>query len=266
MSKKAIVVLTRGYANVRDYRNLIKRNNSITFLSEPDIDILIFHEGNIPESHQKYISSFSLHLKLIFICISEHAFSSDKKQIKFYEPTKTFGLNYRHMCSFWFADFWNYVQEYDYILRIDEDCIINFNVLQIFYNLEYKNKSAIYGDWILDNQYVTLGLNKFTQNFINREISKEKILSHKASGPYTNVFGLNLKILRQNKLVMQYIESIKESNNIYIYRWGDLPLWGEALFYFCNPESYCKLNTIKYFHGSHNSYVGQNTKKINLNI
>ena len=37
---------------------------------------------------------------------------------------------------------------------------------------------------------------------------------------------------------------------IYYNRWGDLPLWGEILFYFYNKEDYCLTNEIKYYHGS----------------
>jgi hypothetical protein len=263
MVKRAIVVLTRGYKDVSKYSDLIKRNNSITV--DNSIDILIFHEGNIEESHQKYISSFSLHLKLVFICISEHAFNSEKIKIKPYLGTTEFGLGYRHMCSFWFTDFWNYVQDYDYILRIDEDCIIDFNVLHIFYNLE-NSKAVVYGNWTIDQEFVTHGLNDFTKKFIRNNINTNVIVSHRPSGPYTNVLGLNLNALRKNLILMKYIEAVKLSDNIYIYRWGDLPLWGEVLFYFCNPNTYCKINTIKYFHGSHNIYVGQNNKRVGLNL
>ena len=70
--------------------------------------------------------------------------------------------------------------------------------------------------------------------------------------------------LRVNTLAQKYIEKVKRLNYIYIFRWGDLPLWGELLFYFCDPNSYMKFDKIKYFHGSHNFYVGGDPNKINF--
>ena len=36
------------------------------------------------------------------------------------------------MCNFWFCDFWNYVQKYNKILRIDEDCIYYSDYRDVF--------------------------------------------------------------------------------------------------------------------------------------
>ena len=254
--KNAIVVLTRGYTNILQYKTLINRNISISknlnLLEKETIDILIFHEGNILQHHQLYISRFTPNLKLFFINIKEHAFKQEKKYIQVYQPTSTFGLNYRHMCSFWFVDFWNYVEEYNKIIRIDEDCIIDFNISEMFCMLQ--SKVAIYGMWTKDEDFVTSGLNDFTRVFLKENIpdlNNHYIIKHNPSGPYTNVFCLNLSQLRDNKLIQNYIKEVKLSNCIYKFRWGDLQLWGEVLFYLCDPSSYIKTNKIKYFHGSH---------------
>jgi len=261
----SVVVLTRGYQNLQQYNTLIKRNISIAnnLGSLRDIDILIFHEGNILEPHQKYIQQFTPTLNLKFICIKENAFKDEKKEISFFEPTKAFGLNYRHMCSFWFVDFWKFVKDYDMILRIDEDCAIEFNIPEVFYILQ--NKSAVYGNWTRDQDFVTHGLNKFTQQFITENLTiNQPVIPHRPSGPYTNVIGLNVKNLRENELLQKYIEKVNFLDFIYIFRWGDLPLWGEALYYFCNPKNYFKYDKIKYFHGSHNFYVGGDPNRINF--
>jgi hypothetical protein len=272
-SRSAIIVLTRGYSNITQYHFLIKRNIAIAKCigNMKDADILIFHEGNITSSHQKHISSFTPQLKLFFICIKEHAFKKEKQQISMYAPTRTFPINYRHMCSFWFVDFWKYVEEYDMILRIDEDCIIDFHIPDIFEILQ--DKTAIYGAWTRDQPFVTQGLNQFTQLFLQEQLKAKAstitIPPHHPSGPYTNVFALNLPPLRENKLLQEYIKQVEASNHIYMFRWGDLPLWGEVLFYMCDPNSYCKTDKIKYFHGSHNTYVENNTtlkKRVKLSL
>jgi hypothetical protein len=265
MTKIAVAVLTRGYQDIRKYNTLIRRNISIAknLGALKDTDIVIFHEGNILPQHQEYIAKFTPTLRIIFKCIKEHAFKDEKKDIHVFEPTRAFGLNYRHMCSFWFVDFWKFVEEYDMILRIDEDCIIDFHIPEIFQNLQ--NKTAIYGTWTRDQDFVTHGLNQFTQQFIKENTQTSySIISHTPSGPYTNVIGLNLKHLRENVLLQNYIKKVESLNHIYIFRWGDLPLWGEALFYFCNPNSYLKSDRMKYFHGSHNIYVGETTNSQRL--
>jgi hypothetical protein len=264
MSKKAIVVLTRGYQELSKYHSLIQRNNSITF-KDKSIDFIIFHEGNILANHQQYISSKSPHLKIIFIDISEKAFKCEKNNIPFYPPSKRFLLNYRHMCHFWFVDFWKYTEQYDAIIRIDEDCTIHFSVDEIFSLLLNKSISinCLYGKWVSDEPYVTHRLNEFTRSFIKRNIGISPLIIpfKKPSGPYTNVIAFNLSKLRQNRPLQEFVSSIEKSNFIYCYRWGDLPLWGEALTYFCNKRSYFHYKKIIYYHGSHKILVDSNNNQ-----
>jgi hypothetical protein len=255
--RKAIVVLTRGYKDVNSYASLMKRNTCISkSLKDKTMDILIFHEGNILANHQDVIKTTTTELNIKFINVKEknRAFLKDKEKIKMYPRTNDFGIGYRHMCSFWFVDFWNYMDEYDAILRIDEDCFIDFDVEQIFQQMEKENKIALYGNWSLDHDFVTKELNKFTSLFFKKFVNK-RIFPRGPSGPYTNVIALNLRELSKNKLLKKYIEYVSNSNAIYIYRWGDLTLWGEVLTYFYETKDYANLNNIIYYHESHNSQV-----------
>lgn len=249
-NKKAIVLLTRGYNILEKYNELIKRNIAIeNNLNDKSIDILIFHENNITFQQQKYIKSKTNSLNIIFISIIEKGFLKEKENIEIYEKTKLFKIGYRHMCSFWFVNFWDYVKDYDLILRIDEDCIINFNIDNLLYEL--NNKVCIYGDWVDDCDYVTFGLNNFTMNFFNTRNT------HNPSGPYTNIIAFNLNILRENNLLKKYINEINNKNYIYKYRWGDLPLWGEVLTYLYTEKDHVCSSKIKYYHGSHNVYINK---------
>ena len=238
----AVVVLTRGYKNKTRYDTLLKRNKSLEKYHNKNISYIIFHEGNIPKDHQEYIQADTF-ISLIFTDVSD---SFRKEKIDFYRPTKTWKLGYRNMCNFWFCDFWIYLHKYDKILRVDEDCIIYFDYNDIFEILD--NKVCVYGKWIPDSKFVTKGLNNFTINFMKQH--KKEIISRRPSGPYTNVVGLSLLKMRKNVLLSNYIEAIKKSDNIYIYRWGDLPLLGEALTYFFPENSYICLKEIKYSHAS----------------
>ena len=256
MSKNAIVVLTRGYDNLNEYNDIIERNISIyENLINKSIPIIIFHEGNILLSHQEFIKEHTPLLLITFIDvrIKNMSFLKIKENLKFDKGTENFKIGYRHMCSFWFVNFWDYCNEYDNIIRIDEDCIINFNIDKVFNLL--NSKVAVYGKWENDADFVTKGLNNFTLNFLQKNIPDKLFNITNPSGPYTNIIGLNLSILRQNIILTKYIEQIKYSDCIYIYRWGDLPLWGEVLKYLYNSTDHLLINDIKYFHKSHNIMV-----------
>jgi hypothetical protein len=263
LNKNAVVILTRGYDDVNKYLSLINRNKGISKnLINKMIDIIIFHEGNITDLQQDYIKNETPDLKIIFTDVSEFAFIKEKEDIPFYRafdkeinPPK----GYRHMCHFWFVDFLKYCENYDYILRIDEDCFIDFNVDEIFKMIQ--DKFLIAGRVEDDHPPVVYGLNNFTLRFL-RNNNFNNLKPRKVNGPYTNIFALNLKKVRENELVLKYIDEIDKSNNIYIYRWGDLPLWGEVIYYMQKPEDYIMTSKIKYFHGSLKSYVNGSSNLI----
>lgn len=244
--KKVIAVLTKGYENVYQYHSLIKRNKSIERNLKEHCPVVIFHEGNIIEEHQYFIKS-KTNISLKFIEIPPF---SPLEKIDFLEGTESFGWGYRHMCNFWFIDFWKYTNNYDLLLRIDEDCEISFNIDKIFKLLEQK--VCIYGKWIKDDVFVTLGLldylNKYFDLFNHSELKE-------ASGPYTNVVGFNLVKLRDNKKLFNFIEKLNDDKLIFINRWGDLPLWGGLLRILFSKDEYEEENLISYFHTSHGGMV-----------
>ena len=249
---KAVVVLTRGYQNVTQYSELIARNMAIKqHLVANDVEIVIFHEGNIPLEHQAYICKRSIPATFINVK-GDYAFKPPPSDLKIYKPSSSFGINYRHMCSFWFVDFWNFVQKYDRIIRIDEDCLIQTSIDEMFHSL--LTKHVIFGKWVKDAAHVTHGLQLFTF----RHLCNNAFISYvpkSPCGPYTNVIGMNVAELRLNNALMKYVEAVKESNGIYIFRWGDLPLWGDALIYLIPNEKWGLDKRMRYYHGSHNKWV-----------
>ena len=61
--------------------------------------------------------------------------------------------------------------------------------------------------------------------------------------------------IRENQILKKYIEEVEKSNRIYSHRWGDLPLWGEAIDYIFGRNSISILESLKYYHESHKSLV-----------
>jgi len=252
--KKCIVVLTRGYNEPLYYFSLIKRNISIQKnLTTKDIPLIIFNEGNISLQHQLYIKSFTPELQINFInVVGDFAFRKSKESCQFDPPGSSWGIGYRHMCSFWFVDFWNFVKDYDLLLRVDEDCIVNFDIDIVFNKM--INKTFISGMTQDDHPLVTIGINQFTLQFLKDKYNMDK-LPKKPAGPYTNVFGINLSRAKDNDMLKKYINEVDVYNRIYTHRWGDLPLWGEAIDYFFKTGELIIDTDIKYFHGSHNIAV-----------
>jgi hypothetical protein len=245
--RNCIVVLTRGYDDIAMYDKLIRRNKAIQKnLIDNTIDILIFHEGNIKPEHQMYIYCKTPYLNIRFVDVNNGiAFKTEKNTIEFHPGTALFGIGYRHMCSFWFVDFWGFLSDYDRMLRIDEDCYIDFNIDVVLKNLDTND--FICGKWIDDHEFVTLGLNAISLECLDLEAS----LTKSPSGPYTNVFAINLQRVRANQLLRKYIKTVEDSGNIYRYRWGDLPLWGEAIHYIFGMKSVLIDTGIRYVHESH---------------
>ena len=252
-----IAVLTRGYDNYNMYSSLIKRNKHINEqLIDKTTIILIFHEGNITNEQQVAISSETPTLNIQFKNITNYAFKSEKQSITFDPETDYYNLGYRHMCSFWFVDFWNFIEEYEYLLRIDEDCYINSNIDNIF--IQLQKYDFITGQVEDDKLCVTKGLNKFTLDFINDNSNNyvfKQTSSKPPSGPYTNLFGISINKTKHNTMFNKYLQKISDSNKIYEFRWGDLPLWGEAIYYIFGQETLLIDTSIVYFHRSHNRMV-----------
>ena len=282
INKKAIVVLTRGYKDLQKYKSLIERNRAIKKQNLINTDYLIFHEGNIPAEHQHHIQSHTPNIYLQFINVSDVFLNKLPKNLYSYVRPDCFGnpswlsLGYRNMCAFWFTNFWSYVQDYDKIIRIDEDCVIKGNLNNIFNELEtFTFSFAIFNE---DYEFVTHGMNEFTKEFIdNNNLESNtsidttyvlKLYCEKGArvrdevncepncvGPYTNLIGLNLEKLSGNNLVRTYIEKVKQSNKIYTHRWGDLPLWGQVIDNLYTKKDYILSTNISYYHGSHGQEV-----------
>jgi len=161
-----------------------------------------------------------------------------------------FTMGYKNMCYFWSIDFLNYLKNYEYIIRIDEDCkLINIpiNIIEI-----YKTNNVMFSSGFFqgeDDADVTIGLNKLFNDFIY----KNKIIPHtnKINCPYTNFMIININYFNNNENVKNILQLIKDSNCIFSNRLGDLPIWGYILSYLLDKNMYLEDKTITYIHGSH---------------
>ena len=265
----AIVALTRGYENQEKYQDLIARNQSISKHCSSEFANILFHEGNISLPHQRYIQSFTPEMTIKFINIKNEyprtAFNDCKNLInkRLCPPTKRsqkFRLGYKHMCHFWFIDFLDYTTDYQYLIRLDEDCILHEFDNKIFELMKQNNQvfiSPYFREFAPPD--VTVGMTELLEKFAiknNIKLKNELEENHKnVKCPYTNCMVIDCEYFRNNNIFRKFQRQVDDSSCIYSNRWGDLPLWGVFLWYFEDAVRYEEMRTIGYLHGSHNKII-----------
>ena len=247
MSKKnAIVVLTRGYKDNHNYDNLINRNKNIyKYIWKPELDVIIFHEGNITPEQQEYIQKGTKEMPILFGEVGNFFNKQSIKEVDMCKETsesKRFGLGYRTMCNFWFAEFLKYLENYEYILRIDDDCIVEkVNENFQFPPKEFTEFASIEWQW-LDHPDVIVGMVDFVEKFAK---NNSKPFNKDWNGPLTHIMLINIPWAKKSE---KFIKAVENTDCIYSNRWGDLPLWGAALMLEGVGKKYIK--GLKYHHGS----------------
>jgi len=256
--KNAIVVLTRGYNSNDEYDKLIDRNNSIydkfyKFVEKNDYDVIIFHEGNITKDQQEYIQSKTPEMHLAFREIRFLEKDVNNSECPNTSLSGSFNNGYKNMCYFWSISFLEYLKDYNYIIRIDEDCVlksINKNIID-----EYKRSNIMFSSSYYqkdDDPEVVIGLKNLFDNYLKKNNLTKK---NDISMPYTNFMVVNIQFFRNEKNVVSILDEIKKSDCIFSNRWGDLPIWGYVLSYFIDKFNYIEDKNISYFHESHSIQI-----------
>lgn len=270
MNKIAISVLTKGYTNRNSYdKNLIKRNllleKLIVSQNLKNYDFIILHEGNISHDDQLYISQSTPNIKVIFWDIKNQtpktAFNDSNNVLNhdLCPPnflSNNFPLGYKHMCHFWSIDFLEYFKDYEYVIRIDEDCFVeefNFDIIDKMDSEDIKLVSPYFQEQ--DVPQVIQGLEKLRDEFIKNNEITDYTNFNEIRCPYTNFMIMNVNKIKNNGLVSKFLQEVHDCNCIYSNRWGDLPIWGVILDMIFSKNEYVELRDIKYYHGSHNKKI-----------
>jgi hypothetical protein len=165
---------------------------------------------------------------------------------------------YRSMCYFWMKNFYKYTKEYDYVMRIDDDSIIEEPIKIDLFEL-MSNKDYIYLSNILhlDCSLCNYGMKEFFLKHYEDETVKikELFVDHKISNDspffdnfkklyqkinneeynensvelsmpimyYNNFNIINVNIWNEPK-IQKIVNMIDEQGYIFYCRWGDAPL------------------------------------------
>lgn len=240
------------------------------FNSKYRYPIIILHEGDYDNNNEKdeivkgvreecrELVSFSKIDKKDFsipehIDIEKMQKSIDLQPVPYWRNAK-----YRCMCNFWIKHFIKYTKKFDYIMRLDDDSIIEEPIVNDLFEL-MKSKDLNYMSNIIhiDCSMCNYEMKDFfsTEFPYKEDKLKELFVEHKLNdeNPYFQNFKNLYKIIKNtdydkkevamNMPIMYYnnffimktsvwcdektidlIDKIDKSGNIFYYRWGDAPL------------------------------------------
>lgn len=236
----AVITLTRGYQTLADYDTLIRRNRAIRhFLQtfEDEFDTVIFHTGNIPRAHQEHIQASVPELPLKFVDVA-HVWAGS-------------GSGYAEMCKFYFCELWEFVRDYDLILRVDEDCEIFFvmdHPINIFAQIQ-PHQVLLYAKLVAEcHKPTNETLPEALQILCQRPVSS--FYNHKF--PYVSCFMTRPAFWLQ-KSVMRVLRSLADDPRQHQHRWSDMPILGSILN--ITNAGAAPLRGLAYFHGSHRKLI-----------
>lgn len=228
---RVITALTRGYKKIDGYATLIERNKALDRFFNGKYPLILFHEGNIPGRHQRYIAN-----------------QTPNQSVQFLDISDRWQGGYEGMCRFQMWDVWDICQHYEMIFRVDEDCVISemptdpFEMMgdNVYLKSCYWGESHSETNASLPQEIETLTGAK-RANFYNNKFVYSNVSLAKPSFWLTGMPSLILKSLASHP---------GQRKN----RWGDLPVLGSLLNIYAQGKV-GTLTGLKYKHISHNVEV-----------
>lgn len=223
------------------------------FISESDV--FIFVDFDFPIEEIEFLKS---NFKRLYVKNIKLKPSSDLKipveSISF-EDKCNFSLGYRHMCQFFFSELRQYIKEYDWYMRLDDDSFIGSEInYNIFDYLENNNKVYGYVAEIPEWPSVVIGVDDFflkiideyklTPYFLDKLLENNKFnLRHF----YNNIEVVKLSYFEREDVKL-LTKLVNESGNIYRWRWGDNLLRTFLLAITVDRKQIHKFEDFDYYH------------------
>jgi hypothetical protein len=246
MKKTKIVVYALSTANhIKDYG--VRRIESLKHIkTKHNIDIKIFIDQDQSLEYQQLFDS-----NVEFVDIRKNL-TPNLRKLPYIDSVISGKrpIRYRGMCLFNFSEFIHYMQDYDYVIRLDGDSII---CSDLFLD-DFIDGDNIYGYLkdVLDRHKPTLetlplAIKKYIDNNdIRIYCDREKINNYN----FYNNFHISKLSFWQKPEVLDFINFIHQENGIAKHRWGDSTIQANLVRMFCPSEKIYKFD-FKYEHGSH---------------
>ncbi|KAF0979970.1 hypothetical protein FDP41_001123 [Naegleria fowleri] len=259
--KKGVIVYLLHESEITNYLRSITLLHQ-NFNQKHKYPILVFYDRSLQEGllnqvklKTKAISS-EVPLEYYFV---KFEIPSHWDPIK--QPVKVqWSLGYKCMIRFYFKEIFELpvIQQYEYYWRLDTDSFILEELKYDPFEKMRQNNFA-YGTIALDEDggEVVAGMTTMIQEYIKTKPTNATLNSYT---PDTKMVYNNFEVVKIDRFldrnVLDFVEYIDKSNNIFIRRWGDAPLryaelnlffdWKKEVHIFCD---------IKYEHSHHNKII-----------
>ena len=269
MIKGAIFILTQNTIERKIYLKTCLYFLFKNFNAKFKYPVIILHEGDYTDdAKNEIITGIRMECRDFIkfkqidnedFCIPQHIDIDKMNSIIDFQIVPYWrNQKYRSMCYFWMKNFYKYTKEYDYVMRIDDDSIIEEPVKIDLFEL-MSNKDYIYLSNILhlDCSLCNYGMKDFFLKHYEDKTVKinELFVDHKISNdsPYFDNFKklyqkinskeynessveLSMPIMYYNNFniinvniwnepeIQKIVDKIDEQGYIFYCRWGDAPL------------------------------------------
>lgn len=248
--KWAIVCLSRKLKEL-GRRNKLLANAIQPYAKSHDIDMIVFSEVRVPVTLlQQWQKTFDGIAKVKAVNTYDRGFLQPDGSMKF---------GYKYMCKFFMLDIYDFLNEYDYYMRLDsDDYMIKLNS-DVFKWIE--NNEVEYG-WaarkIEGHGPTRQTLPHWTEVYTQEcEIKPTAIMDHPLSKCFNfyNNFHIGKVSFFNRPDVKHYLLAVNSSGKVESLRWGDSTIQAYAVRLFMDPRRIRMVPDVAFAHGSHGNRV-----------
>lgn len=269
MTKSAIFILTQNTIERKVYLKTTLYFLFRNFNSQYKYPVIILHEGDYDLFSQKEILTGIREecrnlVKFKQLDIEDFSLPSNIDKNKMIKSINSRPVpywrndKYRMMCNFWVNNFHKYTEGYDYVMRLDDDSIIEEKITEDIFDIA-ENKEYVYISNLIhiDCALCCYGMKEFFEEQypakkeeisklftdVNLPLTNEHYIKFKdtyeiveekkydkeifeSSMPimyYNNFFITETAFWKRND-VKELINRINKKGSIFYYRWGDAPI------------------------------------------
>lgn len=246
--KWAIVALVNKNADLK------VRNDKLAKILRPyadkhDITVIMFSEHSFPTSKTEgWSKSFEGVAKVEVV---------DTSSRQYLPPAQPYG--YKYMCKFFAVDIYDYLADYDYYLRCDNDCYfekMNYDLL------DYVEKHEVQYGFALrkleahgpTKQTLPLWAEKYNAR-CSIEPTAEMDKPFRTCFNFYNNFHIGNVHFFLRPDVQHFLRAANSSGFILSHRWGDSTIQAYAVRTFMQPSKIRQIPEMVYIHQSHHAVI-----------
>lgn len=245
----AIVYLTRKERihKLTHSLRLLQQN----LLAKHSYPVILFHEGDFTPADGDQLRKIcpTLSLRRVNINPPAHIDGSKRREWNMYPR---FNVGYRNMCRFFTIGLYEYLEEFDYYMRLDDDSFITSEVpFDPFQFMADNDKRYAWRAMHSEPQSAIVGLVKCLQDYDDKFFDGRTL----SRVYYTNFHVAQTKIFTESP-IKDALEYVDMNGGIYTGRWGDHAIHTLVLNAYLEPKHRHHFTEFQYTHGKHTYKIG----------